>query len=221
MRQLLTRNLGWKLLALLIAVALWIAVAREPELATSLSVPVEFKNIPDDLDIGSNVQDRVQLEIRGPSGRLSRDKLSDVALILDLSDARAGERTYTIHSNNISLPPGVAFYRAVPSQITLRFDRLLSREVEISPPRYSKPPPEGYRVRGYSLDPAKVRIRGPEERVKRIDRVLIDPVDLSGVVGQQEFHTHVNVGDTQVRLETPLTITLKVTLEKASQRQSK
>ena len=51
MIRLLTRNIGWKLLALLIAVALWIAVAREPELDTSLSVPIEFKNIPDDLDI--------------------------------------------------------------------------------------------------------------------------------------------------------------------------
>ena len=51
MIQLFTRNLGWKLLSLLIAIALWIAVAREPEVATSLSVPVEFRNMRDDLDI--------------------------------------------------------------------------------------------------------------------------------------------------------------------------
>ncbi|HEX4593282.1 MAG TPA: hypothetical protein VH157_03355, partial [Bryobacteraceae bacterium] len=83
MKQFFTHNIGWKLLSLAIAVALWIAVAREPELATSLSVPVELKNIPDDLDIGSSVPDRVHLEVRGPSGRLSRDNLSDAAMILD------------------------------------------------------------------------------------------------------------------------------------------
>jgi len=213
MKQFFTRNVGWKLLALLLAVVLWIVVAREPELATSLSVPVELKNIPEDLDIGSSVPDRAHLEVRGPSGRLSRDNLADVALILDLSDAHAGERTYTIHPYNFNLPSGVLFYRAVPSQITLRFDRLTAQNVKIFP-RYSKPPQPGYRVRAYVLEPENIRIRGPEERVRRIDRVWTDPIDLSGVISAAEFHTHVNVGDAQVRLDAPTAITFKVTLER-------
>jgi hypothetical protein len=44
--------------------------------------------------------------------------------------------------------------------------------------------------------------------------VWTDPVDLSGVVSSVEFHTHVNVGDAQVRLDAPAAITLKVTLER-------
>jgi len=219
MKQLLTRNLGWKLLSLLIAIALWFAVAREPELATSLSVPVQFKNIPDDLDIGSNVLERMHVEVRGPSGRLSRDNLADVAVVLDLSDARAGDRTYTVHPNNINLPAGVIFYRAVPSQITLSFERLMTREVPIVP-LFAKTP-DGYRVRGYALEPEKARIRGPEERVKNIERVATDPVDLSGVVSEREFRTHVNVADPQVRLETASLITLKVTLEKTERKELK
>jgi len=114
MMQILTRNLGWKLASLLIAFALWIVIAREPELATSLSIPIEFNNIPDDLDIGSNVPDRIHVEVRGPSGRLSRDNLSDLAVVLDLSGAHVGERTYTIHPSNTNLPVGVEFYRAGP-----------------------------------------------------------------------------------------------------------
>lgn len=215
MKQFFTHNVGWKLLSLLIAVTLWIAVAREPELATSLSVPVEFKNIPEDLDIGANVPERVHLEVRGPSGRLSRDNLADIALILDLADAHPGERSYTIHPYNFNLPSGVIFYRTVPTQITLTFDHLASQNVKILP-RYSKPPQTGYRVRAYVLEPENIRIRGPEERVKRIDRVWTDPVDLSGVVSAAEFHTHVNVGDAQVRLDSPAAITLKVTLERTA-----
>jgi YbbR domain-containing protein len=216
MMQLLTRNLGWKLASLLIAFALWIAIAREPELATSLSIPIEFKNIPDDLDIGSNVPDRIHVEVRGPSGRLSRDNLSDLAVVLDLSGAHVGERTYTIHASNTNLPSGVAFYRAVPSQITLRFDHVMTLEVPVVPV-YSKTP-EGYRVRAYQIKPERVRIRGPEERVKGIARVGTDPVDLSGVVSRKEFRTSVNLGDAQVRLEAPAVVTLKVTLEKNNQK---
>lgn len=215
MKQLFTHNLGWKLLSLAIAAGLWFVVAREPELATSLSVPVQLKNIPDDLDIGSTVPDRVHLEIRGPSGRLSRDNLSDIALILDLSDGRAGERTYTVQPRNFNLPSGITFYRAIPSQFTLRFDRVAAQNAKVYP-RYSKPPPSGYRVQSYTLSPQTVRVRGPEERVKRIDRVWTDPVDLSGVVSSAEFHTHVNLGDAQVRLDVPAAVTLKVVLEKAT-----
>jgi hypothetical protein len=40
MKQLLTHNLGWKLLSLAIAVAIWIAVAREPELAHRCRFPL-------------------------------------------------------------------------------------------------------------------------------------------------------------------------------------
>jgi YbbR domain-containing protein len=216
--KFITGNLGWKLLALLIAVALWIAVARQPELATSIAVPLEFKNIPEDLDIGSNLPDRVRLELRGPSGRLSRDNLTDLAVILDLADAGPGERTYNIHPYNMKLPAGVSFYRALPSQVTLRFDKLATREVEIVLAPYTKGPPDGYRVRGYTLEPSKTRIRGPEQRLKSISRVTLDPVDLSGVISQAEFHTHVNIGDPQVRLEVPTTVRLKVTLERTQEK---
>ena len=220
MKHFFTHNVGWKLLSLLIAVTLWIAVAREPELATSLSVPVEFKNIPEDMDIGPNVPERVHLEVRGPSGRLSRDNLADIAMILDLADAHPGERSYTIHPYNFNLPSGVIFYRTVPTQITLTFDHLASQNVKVFP-RYSKPPQPGYRVRAYVLEPENIRIRGPQERVKRIDRVWTDPVDLSGVVSSAEFHTHVNVGDAQVRLDAPTAITLKVTLERSASQETK
>ena len=35
-----------------------------------------------------------------------------------------------------------------------------------------------------------------------------------------EFHTHVNVGDAQIRLDVPATITLKVTLERTAVQES-
>lgn len=213
MRQLLTRNLGWKLLALIIAIFLWLAVAREPEVATSLSVPVEFKNMRDDLDIGGNLPDRVRLELRGPSGRLSRDNLSAVAAVLDLSDAQAGERTYTIRGRNLNLPSGVVFYRAVPSQLTLRFDRLAIKEAVVQPVFVNTPP--SYRIASQQASPANVRIRGSEDRVQAIDQIKTDPMNLNGVAGEEVFHTHLNLGDAQVRIvEGSADITVRVKLEK-------
>ncbi len=213
MKQLLTRNLGWKLLSLLIAIALWVAVAHEPEVATSLSVPVDFRNLRGDLDIEGNLPDRVRLEVRGPSGSLTRDNLSAVAVVLDLSDAHAGERTYSIRGRNLNLPTGVVFYRAVPSQLTLDFDQLIV-QVEPVQPTFTNVPP-GYKIASQQFSPAKVQIRGAQDRVQAIHEIKTDPMDLSGISGEKTFHTHLNIGDPQVRLvAAPADITVQVTLEK-------
>jgi YbbR domain-containing protein len=213
MRQLFTRNLGWKLLSLVIAILLWLAVAREPEVATSLSVPVEFKNPRDDLDISGNLPDRVRLEVRGPSGRLTPDNLSTVAAMLDLSDAQPGEQTYTIRGRNLNLPSGVIFYQAIPSQLTLRFEQLAIKEAPVQAVFMNKP--TSYRIASQQFSPAKVRIRGSDDRVRAINQIKTDPMDLSGVAGEKVFHTHLNVGDAQVRvLDAPAEITVRVKLEK-------
>jgi YbbR domain-containing protein len=212
-RQALTRNLGWKLLSLAIAVALWIAVAREPEVATSVSVPVEFKSPPNNLDVEGNLPDRVRIEVRGPSGRLTRDDLSSVAVVLDLSDAEPGERTYSIRSRDLNLPSGVTFDRAAPSQVTLRFEPLIEKQEPVQPVYANLPP--GYRIAGALLNPSSVRVRGSQNRVSPIQQVKTDPINLSGFTGEKTFRTHLHIGDPQVRLiGAPSDITVQVTIAK-------
>jgi len=213
MIQLLTRNIGWKLISLAIAVLLWLAVAREPEVATSLSAPVEFKNLREDLDLQGNLPEQVRLEVRGPSGSLTRDNLASVAVILDLSDAHAGDRTYTIRDQNVTLPYAVAFYRAVPSQLTLHFVQLIVKDEPVQPVDVNVP--AGYRIVSQDCSPSKVRIRGSADRVRAIQQIKTDPLDLKGVSSEKVFHTHPNIGDPQVRLlDPPTDIVVRVKMEK-------
>lgn len=214
MRRFFLDNLPWKLLSVLLAFLLWIAVAHEPELATSISVPVLFKNIPNDLDIASDVPDRVHLEIRGPAPRLTPESLAQTAAVLDLKESQAGEQTFTLNDSSIrQLPMGVGFYRAVPSQIALRLERLYSKDVAIEP-RYTKSAPDGYSVVGYTFEPAKVTIRGPEDRLQTIDHVTTDPIDLSGLVSQTSKRVHVRIGEPRVRLESNAQVRITLDLRK-------
>ena len=61
---LATSNLGLKILALVIAVGLWLAGQRDIERA--IEVPVEFRNIPGDLMVTDNRVDYVVLRLAGP-----------------------------------------------------------------------------------------------------------------------------------------------------------
>jgi YbbR domain-containing protein len=216
MIRLLTANLEWKAVSLLVALGLWYFVVREPELVASQSVPIFYKDLTKDLEIGSEVPDRVHLEIRGPAGKLSPANLADAAVLLDLSSVDVpGERTFTISTPSLNLPRGVAFLRAVPSQLRLRFDRILSKEVPVQV-RVGTPPPTGYRILTETVTPARLRIAGAENRVRQVESAQTDPIDLSGVIGRTELRVHAYVADPQVRFEGASAVTVNVAVEKTT-----
>jgi YbbR-like protein len=214
MFRLLFANFYWKLLSVGIAFGLWYFMIGEPELVTSQSVPVFYKNLPPDLEIGSDVPDRVHLELRGPASKLSAAGLAETAVVLDLSNVNAaGERTFTIDPASMSLPRGVTFLRSVPSQLRLRFERIASKSVEVQIRTSSSPPP-GYRVKSEQPLPERLRITGPESRVQDVAAAQTDPIDLSGVYSQATFHVQAYVTDPQVRFEASPAVTVRVTVEK-------
>ena len=50
---LVFENFWWKAASLAIAVTIWASVASEPELATFATVRLEYRNLPEDLEIAS------------------------------------------------------------------------------------------------------------------------------------------------------------------------
>lgn len=120
----LTRNLGWKLLAVILAVLLWIAVEGEPELLTVQSIPVYYRNVQPSLALVDNPPSAVRIQLRGPADILSSGNLSSVAVLLDLAGVtEPGEKTFTVSHENVSLPMGVNFVRSDPSELKLHLDR--------------------------------------------------------------------------------------------------
>jgi hypothetical protein len=212
--RLITRNFGWKLGSLTLAVLLWFAILGEPELVTTHTAPILYKNLPQGLLIGVDALDQVRVELRGPSGKLTPDRLSETAVLLDLSDVKGpGERTFTLSDADFHLPQGVAFLRSVPSQLRVRFSRLVSREVPVNIRIYA-PPPAGYRVAHQESVPDTLRIAGPEGRVTTITGAETDAIDLSGTTANREIKVNAFLSDPQVRFEVSPIVTVKLTIEK-------
>lgn len=212
--RLLFENFGWKLLSLTLAVLLWFAILGEPRLSTFISAPLEFRNTPEDLEISSELPASVRLEVHGPATQVGQPSPSTIAVVLNLAKVyRPGEYTFTVDESNVSVPPGVRLSRAVPSQIRLRFEQRLNRDVPVQA-RFAGPPPEGYRVGRIEIQPEHLSVVGPEGRINHIAYVETDPIDLEGVVGEREFHVPVFVGDPMVRFESSSLVTIKVFMER-------
>lgn len=211
----LTDHLGWKLLSLVTALALWYWFVSEAEVAVSIPVVLEYRNIPPDLEITSGHLDRIFIKVRGPRPRVNVEALSRTTLALDLSRAsKAGEQTVSITELELGLPAGVHLVHVVPAQIRLKLDNRATKSVPVQA-RITGAPPAGYRISRQTISPNYVRITGPETNLKLITSVMTDPINLGSSVGYTEFRVPVAIEDPQLRMESPQPVSVSITLEKA------
>jgi YbbR domain-containing protein len=138
---------------------------------------VQYRNLPRNLEIGSDIAETVHLILRGPSLVLSRVASNPSPVIVDLRETRGpGEKTFSITANSMRLPGGVTLERAVPGQIRVRLEWHSTRSVLVRV--RTEKVPEGSRAEILSVYPAQLVIAGPESRVRNIEQVETDPVDV-------------------------------------------
>lgn len=214
LRQHVLNNLGLKLLSLAGAVVLWALIGAEPELETSVSVPLEFHNMPQELELVSEQTPNVYLMVRGPSGKVRNINRSEVAVVLDLLPVRqAGAQTFTLDASQCVLPRGVRLMRAMPSQVRLNFEKRLTREVRVLP-RFIGTYPAGYEIASYAVDPPMLKVVGPDSRVALIDYVTTDPIDLSRLIGSASYPRNAYLEDPHLRFENLQSVRVNVEMKK-------
>ena len=168
-------NRGLKILALVIAVGLWLAGHRDIERA--VEVPVEFRNVPSDLMLLDNRVDYVVLRLTGPRTLVSTLDAKDVKLFLDLYDAKPGSGSFPLSPNSFVIPRGVTIARITPPILHLRLEPVLKRMLPVTV-RFTGKPAYGYRVSEAVAEPKLVSVEGPADEVKRLAAVETVPIDI-------------------------------------------
>ena len=168
-------NVGLKVLALIIAVGLWLAGHRDTERA--IEVPVEFRNMPTDLMVMDNRVDYVVLRLMGPRTLVSTLDADEMKLSLDLNEAKPGSLSYPLAAEYFNIPRGVAVARITPPVIQLRLEPVVRRTLPVSVRLSGKPAP-GYRVAQTTVQPEIVSVEGPAEDVQRLTAIETVPVDI-------------------------------------------
>lgn len=168
-------NFGLMVLALVIAVGLWIAGHRDIERA--VEVPVEFRNIPADLMVLDNRVDYVVLRLMGPRTLVSTLNADDLKLPIDLNGAKSGAVSYPLSTGSFNVPRGVSVARITPPVVHLRLEPVLKRALPVSV-RLANKPGTGYRIARTIAQPDTVSVRGPADEVRRLTVVETLPVDI-------------------------------------------
>ncbi len=209
-------NFGLKVLSLLLATGLWFAISPDEQPAeVAVRAPIVFERVPADLEISSEVIPEAQIRVRGPERVIRQLRSNDVHAELELADAKPGERTFDLTSQQISHPRDLTVVQVVPSQVHIAFDTRLTREVEIHP-RVTGNFLTGEQIVKVEVDPPRITITGPRHHVEKVDSATTDPVDATGTTSRATFTTNVYVADPMVQVVQPTSIHVTVFVEKAA-----
>ena len=122
-----------KFLSIALAALLWLLVSGEQIVERAMRIPLEFTNLPAQLEIVGDAPNVVDVRLRGSSGALSRVSTGELVAMLDLRSARTGRRLFHITGADVRTPFGVEVVQVMPASLSMTFEPSGSKIVPIVP----------------------------------------------------------------------------------------
>ncbi|HEY7353270.1 MAG TPA: CdaR family protein [Terriglobales bacterium] len=212
-RRHVFHNLSLKIVSLLLATGLWLAVSSEPTSEAAVNVAIVFRNMPEDLEISSEHIPVAQIRVRGPERSVRRLQPSDVHAELDLTGMKPGERTFDLTAHQIGLPDKLQPVQIVPSQIHLVFDKRVTKVVPVAP-RVVGTFATGYEISQITTDPLTVHIVGPQKSIADVQNAITDPIDVTGLIDRTSVSRHAYVSDPLVQVSDSRPVRVTIIMER-------
>ena len=209
MRPRIFRNLGLKVLSIALAGFLWGLVAGQREAERALRVPLEYRNIPERLELLGEPLSLVDVRVRGSSGVLGELRAADLVAVIDLRAARAGRRLFHLVPGDIAVPAGVKVLQVTPSTLALVFEESAARTVPVVPDLDGEPAP-GYIVGRVTTTPPMVDVVGPASAVQQVIEATTEPVNIAGATASVRDNVTIGLPESVARLRTPQAGTVNV-----------
>ncbi|MBI4824389.1 MAG: hypothetical protein HY805_09220 [Nitrospirae bacterium] len=116
---MMKKNLWLKVSALLFAIVMWLFVVSKEQTMQTIDVQVEFKNLPEELEIiGDNIP-IITVNLKGPERLLKNITPSSIHIYVDMSNAKLGRQSFTIRGQTIRVPAFLKVAEINPSSISV------------------------------------------------------------------------------------------------------
>src|SRR6185295_391061 len=178
LRKLFLEDWGLKLLALAITVALWLGVTGQNKPVTLRLSGVQLNFLqPNGLEISNEPPSTVEVILTGSKDKLDRIGPRDLIANVDLSDQKAGERVIklTLDRVKVDLQEDVKIQGFHPASIPIRLEPVINSAVDVEV-KFEGKLPEGYEVTNVIVSPAKIRLRGPADRINALRKAVTETV---------------------------------------------
>ena len=201
-RRLRDSNLGLRVLAVALAVGLWIFVnAGERGSVESLTVPISYAALPPGMVIVNNPPTQVKIDVTGPRTLLSLLSPERLTLKVDLRSFAAGQSDYKIYPAMFNVGRNTTVTSISPDQLSLDIDRLVTRDVPVHLAVQDRVAP-GYAISSVDITPPNVTVVGPSRYVAPLNAVNTEPFDLKGLTSETARSVQIVPPDPSLGLST-------------------
>jgi YbbR domain-containing protein len=214
LRGAFTKNWPLKLVSLVMAVTLWFFVTSKGKTELTITVPLELRNIPQDMAVVGDVPGMIEVRLQGQE-RLLRDITpgKKVYGTLDIGRARQGENAMHLSPDDIKRPAGVQVTNIAPSEISVKLEQLVQRTFRLLPLIQGTPAP-GYRFVSAVARPARITLEGPASIVRTFTRLRTLPIDITELKTRTEVSPRVDYQGKPVKiLEQDISVTIVIQKE--------
>jgi YbbR domain-containing protein len=180
-RKIFLEDWNLKLLALGIAVVLWMAVTGQNQPVTMRVSGVQLNFVKQEgLDISNDVPSTIEVILTGSPSKLDQIGRGLVATV-DVSDQKAGERVVRLSTERVKmvLPDGVKIQSFQPATIPLRLEPTVEAQVPVEV-KFEGKVADGFEVVAVRANPSTVRLRGPSDRLSLVRQASTETVWLEG-----------------------------------------
>jgi YbbR domain-containing protein len=178
----LIRASGLKLLAVIIAVVLWIQVHGQGLGSLNMEVALQVHGLPQDMLIINDLPDHVRLTVSGLQARLNSLASEEIHVPLDASDLHEpGVVERALNVAEIRLPAGLSIEKIQPDRLELQVDRVISRKI---PVQAKLEVPEGWQAMNIVVEPGEAELKGPEvwlDALSHVETTAVRPEPKAGL----------------------------------------
>ena len=179
MKEKLTRNIGLKILSIILAAIIWLAITNVDDPV----VPLEFDDIPveilneyevTNINPAYDIIDGRTVDFKIKARRTIRDRLSSSDFRVTADFAHLSD-TNSVNIN-ISCPryeEEVVFISAPNHVMKIKFEPLVEEKYAVDI-RQNGEVPDGYYVNEKTASPNIIYVTGPESRIAEIDRIVVE-----------------------------------------------
>lgn len=186
LREMLTLNVGYRLVSLLFALVLWIWVQSEQRVEDRVRAKVQWL-LPDGLALVEPPIEQVTLTVEGVQALMRSLKQRNLYIEVDLSKAQEGDVSVDLSQRKIEgLPVQLNVLGVSPASLRVTLDRMFRRKVSVVASAVGTPP-EGYRVASITVDPPRAEIEGPVSVLRGLENVPTEDIDLGGLREDGDF----------------------------------
>lgn len=205
-----------KLLALAITIALWMAVTgqNKPTSMRLSGVQLNFLR-PEGFELSNDVPQTIDVTLTGSRDKLERISPRDVAATVDLTDQKSGERIIKLTQSRVrlELQEDVKVQGFHPATLPIRLEPIVETTVEVEV-KFTGNVQDFFEMKSISASPARVRVRGPADRVYALKKVTTETVQLEGKRESFDLNNvEINIPDPRIEvIDTTVNVHVEMTL---------